>query len=200
MIPEFIVDNLKFFDQEKYEQVNDSGSCSFCEKSKDGEAELTYHITGDAIAIKEPDKNVIPYLANEKGMRSCPDGFLFVKQEEQWLLYIIEFKKTLDVTKFHKSKFQFRMGIYNARAVAAFLGIEIKEIILCSSYQREKMPISKKEKNLSLLRASNTITVRKGQEEWREEQLELEVDKKIKTYQYEKIKLDGNGKATLRLS
>lgn len=111
VIPEFVQENLRFFDKTKYEKIEEYGQCCFSEKSKDGKATLVCQLKKDAIAIKEPDKNVLTYLSTEKGVRSCPDGFLFVKEkEEKWTLYIIEFKKTLNTSTYDKSKWS---GEYN---------------------------------------------------------------------------------------
>lgn len=200
VIPEFVQENLRFFDKTKYEKIEEYGQCCFSEKSKDGKATLVCQLNKDAIAIKEPDKNVLTYLSTEKGVRSCPDGFLFVKEkEEKWTLYIIEFKKTLNTSTYDKSKWQFKMGIHNARAIGAFLGIEIQEIVLCSSYREETISELHKKVDLSTLRASNSLSAIKKQEEWRRGKCELEVDRVRRAYCYKKIKLNQNGVGNITL-
>ena len=200
MIPEFVQENLRFFDKTKYEKIEEYGQCCFSEKSKDGEATLICQLKKDAIAIKEPDKNVLTYLSTERGVRSCPDGFLFIRdKEEKWTLYIIEFKRTLNISTYSKSKWQFKMGIHNARAIGAFLGIEIQEIVLCSSYREETISGLHEKVDLSTLRASNSVSSMRKQEEWKSGQCELEVDKVRRTYCYKKIKLNQNGVGNITL-
>lgn len=200
MIPEVVQENLQFFDKEKYEKIEGYGQCCFSEKSKDGKATLICHLNKDAIAIKEPDKNVLTYLSTEKGVRSCPDGFLFVKdEEEKWTLYVIEFKKTLNTSTYDKSKWQFKMGIHNARAIAAFLGIDIQDIVLCSSYREETISELHKNVDLSTLRANNSLAAIKKQREWKSGKCEIEVDKQKQLYCYKKIQLDKEGTGTMKL-
>ena len=53
--------------------------------------------------------------------KSCPDKFLFeLDLDDKWILHVMEFKKTINTSTIAKSKRQFVMGIYNARALAAF--------------------------------------------------------------------------------
>lgn len=200
MIPEFVKENLQLFDKTKYEEIEEEGQCCFSEKSKDGEATLICQLKKDAIAIKEPDKNVLTYLSTERGVRSCPDGFLFVRdKKEKWTLYIIEFKRTLNISTYSKSKWQFKMGIHNARAIGAFLGIQIQEIVLCSSYREETISGLHKKVDLSTLRASNSVSSMRKQEEWKSGQCELEVDKRKQKYVYKKIKLNKDGSGSILL-
>lgn len=55
---------------------------------------------------------------------------------------------------FQKSKWQFTMGIYNARAAAAFLGMELENIYLYSGYRKDNLS-SMQNESLIALRASN---------------------------------------------
>ena len=135
MLPIHIEKNLEMLDPDKYKFVSVGGDITLVETKTDGKANLKCIVT---IVLQSPDENVMPYLRAEKkhGCKSCPDAFIYQKEKDAniWSLHIIEFKRTMDLTKLNKSKQQFKMGIYNARAIAALLGFTLETIIVYSGY------------------------------------------------------------------
>lgn len=142
MLPIHIEKNLEMLDPNKYAFVSADGNITLVETKTNGWANLKCIFSKDSIVFYSPDKNVMPYLRAEKkyGCKSCPDAFIYQKENDAniWSLHIIEFKRTIDLTKLNKSKQQFKMGIYNARAIAALLGFTLETIIVYSAYRNDK--------------------------------------------------------------
>lgn len=129
MIPTHIEEKLRMFREETYEILRDREQTVLKEKNKEGKACLSCTAQGQLLIFVSPENNVLPYLDGKiKGNTACADKFLFKLNEESktWDLHIIEFKKTIDTTSIGKSRWQFTMGIYNARGIAGFLGMEIR--------------------------------------------------------------------------
>lgn len=106
--------------------------------------------------------------------------------------HIFEFKKTVNLNAIRKSRWQFTMGIYNARAVAAFLGIEIQNICLYSGYRNDKLTVQDNSQLISL-RASNSTEAIKKIRQWEKEECELNIDGKNIVLPHKKICLDQAG-------
>lgn len=134
MLPEHVVDKLKYFNSSKY--IVENGKVELKEKKKEGKVHLICKLKNCTLIFNDPEKNTLPYLdENIKYAKSCPDKFLFeLDLDDKWILHVMEFKKTINTSTIAKSKRQFVMGIYNARALAAFLNIEIKEVRIYSAY------------------------------------------------------------------
>lgn len=130
MLPLQVEEKLQMFRKEKYVVLAEKEEKELGEKSRSGEVRLRFIATGDTLILLSPERNVLPYLdEKQKGATSCADVFIYRlrKDTSVWDLHIIEFKKTINTDSLGKSKWQFTMGIYNARAVAAFLGMELQK-------------------------------------------------------------------------
>lgn len=103
---------------------------------------------------------------------------------------IIEFKKTVNLDTVGKSRWQFTMGIYNARAVAAFLGIEIQNICLYSGFRNDKVEDNSRLINLRV--RNNTEAIQKINQ-WNREECKLNIDGKEIVLPHKKICLDQSG-------
>lgn len=155
MIPTHIEEKLRMFREGTYEILKDRERTDLKEKNKEGKACLSCMAQGELLIFVSPEEHVLHYLdGNVKGSTACADKFLFKLDQENktWDLHIIEFKKTIDTTSIGKSRWQFTMGIYNARGIAGFLGMEIKNIYLYSGFRNDKLA---GEQSLIALRANN---------------------------------------------
>lgn len=192
MLPENVVDKLKYFNRAKY--LVENGQVELTEKKKEGKVHLVCTLKNCTLIFTDPEKNTLSYLdENIKYAKSCPDKFLFeLDSDDKWILHVMEFKKTINTSTIAKSKKQFVMGIYNARALAAFLNIEIKEIRIYSAYRKDEI----EEKSLIQMRSANcdpdVLCIMK---EWNDGICSLNVDLNKIKFVHNKIKLnqDGNG-------
>lgn len=214
MFPPYIKENLQFFEKEKYQIVELGGEDNdgvtkpnnevvLEERKKEGKASLKCTMTRCSIILASPEKNVLPYLNDSS--RSCADKFIYQKRDNSrdalWDLHIIEFKRTVNFNKYMLATRQFRMGIYNARAIAAFLGIKIGSIVTYIGYRNDNLSFYKNRKdsgndrNLISFRTSNADT--KPREEWIKSECFLEIDGKLQRYPCKKIQLDSEGKGKI---
>ncbi len=196
MIPDVVMDKLYYFDEAKFE-LQDKEVILY-EKDKGGRVELKCTLHRDTMIFNSPAENTLPYLdGTKKGATKCPDDFLFELLEDgTWALHIMEYKKTISTSSIKKSKMQFIMGIYNARAIAGFLNIPITKIYIYSAYRSDKLS----ERDLIDLRS--TIS---NQEDiavivdWKNNRCKLELDLKKYVFQHNKIILDQDGVGTCEL-
>lgn len=195
----YIEEKLKLFAPDKYRVVNAGDSVQLNEKSKDGKASINCTCQEETLVFPTPERNVLPYLDETiKGARACADKFLFTANEDGWDLHVIELKKTIGTDTFAKSKNQFRMGIYNGRALAGFMGMRLKEIHLHSAFRSDRIR-SISPGNLAAMRAQNNWEIQKIIEEWNANQCTLSVDLEERIYTLGKIKLDELGQGELVL-
>ncbi len=199
MLPIHIEKNLEMLDPNKYAFVSADGNITLVETKTNGWANLKCIFSKDSIVFYSPDKNVMPYLRAEKehGCKSCPDAFIYQKEKDAniWSLHIIEFKRTIDPTRLNKSKQQFKMGIYNARAIAALLGFTLQTIIVYSAYRNDKT-VNKADTIGPRAMMHNTESII----DWNNDICTLTVDGKEGKYPHMKIHLnedDGNGNTTI---
>lgn len=189
---------LEFFDSKKYILAEANETKLLQETKKEGAVNLRCTLSSDSLILHEADKNVLPYLdGGIKGAKECADVFIYAKEDkEEWTLHLIEFKKTINTSTLAKSRRQFVMGIRNARAVAAFLGIRIDDIILYSGYRKDEIT-DLDAAALSAIRAANLcmdlVTM------WEHGDWELDIDGSPVLFRHRKIRLDdmGNGSATI---
>lgn len=201
MLPVHIIEKLNLFRDKEYTLLEKNGETYLQEKSKDGEVVLKCMVSGEALVLKEPEKNVLAYLDTaKKGARQCADIFVYVfdEKKEIWNLHINEFKRTIKTATIKKTKEQLKMGIYNARAVSAFLGFHIDNIILYSGYRIDSITSMEEEPLIQLRAGNNTETVKKINE-WKKGICTLNIDKKDIRYIHKKIKLDENGCGSLEI-
>ena len=199
MLPIHIEKNLEMLDPNKYAFVSADGNITLVETKTNGWANLKCIFSKDSIVFYSPDKNVMPYLRAEKkyGCKSCPDAFIYQKENDAniWSLHIIEFKRTIDLTKLNKSKQQFKMGIYNARAIAALLGFTLETIIVYSAYRNDKT-VNKADTIGPRAMMHNTESII----DWNNDICTLIVDEAVRKYPHVKIHLnedDGTGNTTI---
>lgn len=197
MIPKYLQKNLELFRDDEYKIVSDKNTEVCIEEEQDeGKATLKSCFEKDAIVFHYPEKNTLPYLDSEKGCCKCADKFLFIKNDEnkKWKLHILEFKKSIKYDKWKKARNQFKYGIMNARALAAFLNLEIDEIVLETAYRNEWNPFEKSSSSTEM-RKRNSAGEVKAYKEWQSDSVELELDSENRSFHHHKIKLDdmGNG-------
>ena len=194
-----IEEKLKLFAPDKYCLVNAGDSVRLNEKSKDGKASIECTCQEETLVFPTPERNVLPYLDEKiKGAGACADKFLFTANEDGWDLHVIELKKTIGTDTFAKSKNQFRMGIYNGRALAGFMGMKLKEIHLHSAFRSDRIH-SISPGNLAAMRAQNNWEIQKIIEEWNADRCTLSIDLEEKSYMLGKIKLDELGQGEIVL-
>lgn len=200
MIPEYIKDRINLFQHEKYYLQEADSVIILEERKQDGHAVVQCSCNRDFLVLPTPEKNVLPYLdGSVKGRTKCADVFVFVYEEDGWELHIMEWKRTVNTSTFADGKEQFRLGIWNARAVAAFLGIEIKKTYLCVGFRTDAIKRIPPE-NLIAMRASNNFEAIKIIEEWKKGIVPLYTDAVSVNYPLRKIALDEDGLGELRLA
>ncbi len=199
MIPAHIEEKLRMFREGTYEILREKEQTDLKEKNKEGRARLNCTAQGELIVFVSPEDHVLPYLdGNVKGNTACADKFLFKLNQESktWDLHIIEFKKTIDTTSIGKSRWQFTMGIYNARGIAGFLGMKIKNIYLYSGFRNDKLA---GEQPLIALRANNNREAVGKIRQWKNDSYELKVDGENAVFPHRKIPLDSEGNGSISI-
>lgn len=98
MLPEHVVDKLKYFNSSKY--IVENGKVELKEKKKEGKVHLICKLKNCTLIFNDPEKNTLPYLdENIKYAKSCPDKFLFeLDLDDKWILHVMEFKKTINTS------------------------------------------------------------------------------------------------------
>lgn len=194
-----IVEKLNLFDSSKFQVVCSGASIILAEKKSDGKAAVNCICNRESLVILKPEENVLRYLDGQiKGATKCADVFVFTPNEENWDLHVMEFKKTINTQSYRDSKWQFKMGIYNARAIAGFLGMQIKTIYVYSAFRKddiEKIP----ESALITIRAKKDEKINRMINEWKENVCEISLDLEKKTLELHKIQLDEKGQGVVRL-
>lgn len=199
MFPVQIEEKLQMFREGTYVILKEREQTDLKEKKQGGEVNLTYTAQGNTLILLSPENYVLSYLdGQKKGATACADIFLFklLCESGKWELHIIEFKKTVNLDTVGKSRWQFTMGIYNARAVAAFLGIEIQNICLYSGFRNDKVEDNSRLINLRV--RNNTEAIQKINQ-WNREECKLNIDGKEIVLPHKKICLDqsGNGQFSI---
>lgn len=199
VFPVQIEEKLQMFREGTYVILKEREQTDLKEKKQGGEVNLTYTAQGNTLILLSPENYVLSYLdGQKKGATACADIFLFklLCESGKWELHIIEFKKTVNLDTVGKSRWQFTMGIYNARAVAAFLGIEIQNICLYSGFRNDKVEDNSRLINLRV--RNNTEAIQKINQ-WNREECKLNIDGKEIVLPHKKICLDqsGNGQFSI---
>lgn len=202
MFPEYLKKNLELFRAGEYTLVLSKGDTLFIEEeAEEGKARLEGSFDNEAIVFHFPEKRTLPYLDPEKKACQCADKFLFIKNDEneKWTLHILEFKKSIKYDKWKKAKNQFRYGIMNARALAAFLKMDIDEVILETAFRNDWIPRSSTQ-SATEMRAANQVSEVAAYKEWSGDSVVLELDSENQSFFHHKIHLDemGNGKGVFR--
>lgn len=199
MIPAHVEEKLRMFREETYEILRDKEQTELKEKAQAGKASLICTAQGELLIFPTPENHVFPYLdGKQKGTTACADKFLFKLNRESgvWDLHIMEFKKTIDTSVIGKSQWQFTMSVYNARAIAGFLGIELKNVCLYTGFRNDKLAGNQ---SLIALRASNNKETIRKILQWTEDRYELRVDGANKTFPHQKIQLDPEGNGSISI-
>lgn len=193
MIPEYIKERISLFDEKKYRLQAANTEIVLEERKKDGHAAIRCTCSREYFALLTPEENVLPYLdGSKKGRTKCADVFVFVYEDDGWELHVMEWKRTVNTATFSDGKEQFRLGIWNARAVAAFLGIEIKKTYLYIGFRRDAIS-EIAQSSMIAMRASNNIQAIRIIDEWKRGVVSLHTDVVNKNYSLKKIALDEEG-------
>lgn len=199
MLPVHIDEKLKLFRDKEYKILQTNEETDLQEKSREGSVMIRCRVCQESIILTNPEQNVLPYLdAHKKGARSCADVCIYTldRNTGKWDLHVMEFKKVINTDSMGKSKWQFIMGICNARAIAAFLGMDLQNIILYSGYRTERIS-DLEEAALISIRANNNREAVKKINEWKRGICSLKIDDIQIKYPHKKIPLDRNGYGSL---
>lgn len=202
MIPEYLKRNLDLFRTGEYTIVSERDEViSIIEEESEGAATLRSKFEDEAVVFHFPEKRTLPYLDANKKVCQCADKFIFIRHvnNEKWQLHILEFKKSIKYDKWKKIKNQFKYGVMNARALAAFLNMEIDGIVLETAY-RNDWKLRNAPYSPTAMRAANSATEAAAYKEWKENIVILELDSKEISFFHEKIQLDieGNGEKVFK--
>lgn len=193
MLSQALDDKLKYFNEKKFE-ISDN-EVLLVEKETQGKVHLKCKLDKETLVFHAPADNVLAYLDEQKKYATAgPDKFLFqLDSSGKWILHIMEFKKTINISTLKKSKIQFVMGIYNARAIAGFLNISISKIFLYSAYRSDSCSLI--EMRSANINADDLKILRN----WKNGKCVLVVDLEEKEFCHKKIPLDreGNGECAL---
>ncbi len=197
MVPEYLKKNLDLFRAEEYTVVSDQNAVvPLIEEEEEGAATLKSRFEDNAVVFHFPEKRTLPYLDSHKKACQCADKFIFIQNSEngKWQLHILEFKKSIKHDKWKKIRKQFQYGIMNARALAAFLNIEIDGIVLETAYRNDWI-LRNAPHYPTIMRAANSATEAAAFKEWKKNIVVLEVDSEEISFRHDKIQLDeeGNG-------
>ena len=195
MIPEYLKRNLDLFRTGEYTIVSERDEViSIIEEESEGAATLRSKFEDEAVVFHFPEKRTLPYLDANKKACQCADKFIFIRHvnNEKWQLHILEFKKSIKYDKWKKIKNQFQYGIMNARALAAFLNMEIDSIVLETAY-RNDWNLRNQPYSPTIMRGLNSSAEVKAYKEWQENIVTLEVDSVEKCFRHDKIRLDSEG-------
>ena len=201
MFTQHVEEKLRMFSDKKYQVLAKNTTSEIKEKSESGKVVLRCTVENDALVFDTPEQNVLPYLdGDKKGARACADTFVFsqAEGEDSCNLHIMEFKKTINTSSLDKAKWQLTMGLYNARALAGFLGIHIRDVFFYSAYRRDEIT-DMEESTLIQIRASNNREAIQKMNDWKIGKCRIEIDGEIRCFSQKKIKLDekGNGAVCL---
>lgn len=188
-------ERLAFFDKNLF----DVSSEQVCleETQKEGRSRLICNLNTCSIAFKNADKSKLNYISHKK----CADNIVFQRVDENnWVVKIIEFKRSVGIDEWKKVKQQFKGAILNSMAIGGFLGIHnISEIVLYTAFRRDKLS----EQQLKNTHDPILLKLPLGRDnkanfaDWNSE--EIMIDLKDNKFKHIKIQLDidGNGEVTL---
>lgn len=199
MLPVHIDEKLKLFRDKEYKILQTDDETDLQEKSREGRTKVRCRVCQESIILTNLEQNVLPYLdSGKKGARACADVFIYTLDRSMgaWDLHVIEFKKAINTDTIGKSKWQFTMGICNARAVSAFLGMDLQNITLYSGYRTDKIS-DLEDAALIAIRANNNRDAVKKISEWKKGICSLKIDGIQIKYPHKKIQLDSNGYGSL---
>mgnify|MGYP001278236777 CR=1 FL=1 len=202
MFPEVSIKRLKYFADSRY-WYKKSGYTPLIETKDDGKAEIACSLVNDGIILNKPETLLLPYLDEQrKGCCRCCDEIIFVsnQHENKYELHVIETKMTMDVFKIHEDiRPQIKMGILNAKAIAAFLGITIDEenIYTYTAVKNDKVNVTKGKNK----RAYNNTNVIETIKDWNNGKLRIDIneDGRYVSYRHKIIKLTEDGKGAIVL-
>lgn len=165
------------------------------ERETSGQAYLKWIMTNEFIVFIKPEQKVFPFL-KDGPYRCCADKIIFenIDNSNNYRLHIIEFKKTVDNSKWEKARHQFKMALLNARSMSGFLGINIVDARFYTGFRFDKLSAY----------SSNPVSFRiKSSElnEWITDRIKINIDsKEIVTAVHTRIQLDqttGMGEITI---
>lgn len=199
MLPKDVIDKLQYFNQDKYEICDDKVLLE--ETKASGRVVLTCVLNTDTLIFHKGEDNTLPYLdGSKRTATACADEFLFeLDTDGNWILHIMEFKKTMTTATMKKSKIQIIMGIYNARAIAGFLNMQIKKIHIYSAYRKDSITAIEDDALIQMRNANSDSEDLKIIREWKKGKCTLLLDLKSVPFEHEKIQLDDNGYGTCSL-
>lgn len=159
------------------------------EKIHEGRANLTCTLAHYSIAFSNVDDNKFPYIKHKK----CADALVFTKLDnDNWSLKVIEFKRTISINSWEKSKEQFKGAILNSLVISGFLGIQkFATIEVYSAFREDKLTV-KDTNNPVLLKQYVGMPPQDKLEDWKNDYVRIDfINQKLPL---KKINLDHNGK------
>ena len=121
--------------------LNMSNSYELSEDSPSGKSKLNIFVNGINLCLADFDnKKKCEFLRDDKkyGMRRSSDHLLFQLKNNSWILHIIEMKTTVGNETWKDIKLKTRTTYLTALAISSFLGIDISEVCVYTTYEYEK--------------------------------------------------------------
>ena len=159
------------------------------EKIQEGRANLTCTLAHYSIAFSNVDDHKLPYIKHRK----CADALVFTKLDnDNWSLKVIEFKRTISISSWERSKEQFKGAILNSLAISGFLGIrKFVTIEVYSAFREDKLTV-KDTDNPVLLKQYVGMPPQEKFEDWKNDYVRIDfINQKLPL---KKINLDHDGK------
>lgn len=162
------------------------------ETEESGEATLKLRLDNYTIAFTKWHKHTFPFLKQQK----CADHILFEKVDnDNWILHIIEFKKTVTSSQWSKAKLQFNSAVQQATCCMGILCINrISDIRFYTAFREDKLK-SANNTNSVLLKTGVGAKAAEIDIDWNLNRVKIEclADKSFKHYKIELDKDTGYG-------
>lgn len=195
MVSQCLNEGCKLLDTSKFSIVSQGGNIHLIETEATGSADLDLHFDSDALVFHEADKHVFQYL-NDNCKRCC-DNILFAFDqgvENECTLHVMEFTKKVDYFKLKdKIRPQLKMGIMNAKALAGFLSLDIKQIKTYVVYREFSAGGCYSVVKRAVNSSSRSVL------DWEDNKSTFEMPWGTRSYPNVKVQLDENGVGMLTL-
>ena len=165
------------------------------EEKDSGKSDLILNVTNDNLCIYNfDDKRRCGFLRPEKkyGMQKSVDHVLLEKTADSWKLHLIEMKSGVGYKTWLKSiKPKVRTSYFNILALAGFLGIRICEVIVYTTYEKERF-LAEREVNPRMIMPQLGSEARDPfRDEWEKDRVILNVGEEL-VFSHKKVLMKKN--------
>lgn len=174
---------VKSIFENNVEYVN--GQCTIEEKDEDGKCECKV-FCNEGILFKNIDVNRCKFFK----IKNNSDYFIFVKSNDEWVLNIIEIKRTASISSWEKIKKQFIGSYLHGLAMSKVLDIDICDYKFHTVYTKEKIQSTSTtdiKDDINELRAD--IYDIGNENDWFSDKYTLEIDDKKQAFEHCKHQL-----------